>query len=77
MDGKEKSFVETSLVYFNTLDDEQERKIQSYCDTPEPYDKAGAYGIQLIGDEIVDHIEGDFENIMGFPVERIRKELSL
>ena len=73
--GKLNSFVETSLVYFNPLDEEQERKIQEYCDTPEPYDKAGAYGIQLIGDEIVDHIEGDFDNIMGLPVERLKKEL--
>ena len=73
--GQLNSFVETSLVYFNPLDEEQERKIQEYCDTPEPYDKAGAYGIQLIGDEIVDHIEGDFDNIMGLPVERLKKEL--
>ncbi|MBO4818920.1 MAG: septum formation protein Maf [Firmicutes bacterium] len=73
--GKLNTFVETSLVYFNPLDEEQERKIQEYCDTPEPYDKAGAYGIQLIGDEIVDHIEGDFDNIMGLPVERLKKEL--
>ncbi len=70
-----KSFVETSLVYFNPLDEEQEKKIQAYCDTPEPYDKAGAYGIQLIGDEIVDHIEGDFDNIIGLPVERLKKVL--
>ena len=74
-DGEVRSFVETSLVYFNPLDEDQERKIQAYCDTPEPYDKAGAYVIQLIGDEIVDHIEGDFENIVGFPTERIKKEL--
>ena len=73
--GKVRTFVETSLVYFNPLDDEQEKKIQNYCDTPEPYDKAGAYGIQLIGDEIVDHYEGDFDNIIGFPVARIKKEL--
>ena len=75
--GHIRSFVETSVVYFNPLDEEQEEKIQRYCDTPEPYDKAGAYGIQLIGDEIVDHIEGDFDNIMGLPVERLKMELSL
>ncbi len=74
-DREVRSFAETSLVYFNPLDDEQEKKIQDYCDTEEPYDKAGAYGIQLIGDQIVDHYEGSFDNIMGFPVERIRKEL--
>ena len=76
-DGVLRTFVETSLVFFNPLDEEQERKIQEYCDTDEPYDKAGAYGIQVIGDRIVDHYEGDFENIMGFPVERVRRELKL
>lgn len=69
------SFCETSLVFFNYLDDAQEEKIQRYCDTDEPYDKAGAYGIQVIGDDMVDHIEGDIKNIMGFPVDRIKKEL--
>ena len=76
-DGVLRTFVETSIVFFNPLDEEQERKIQEYCDTDEPYDKAGAYGIQVIGDRIVDHYEGDFENIMGFPVERVRRELKL
>ena len=76
-DGFVNTFVETSLVIFNPLDEEQERKIQAYCDTEEPYDKAGAYGIQLIGDQIVDHYEGDFDNIIGFPTERIKRELGL
>ncbi|MBR0417436.1 MAG: septum formation protein Maf [Firmicutes bacterium] len=75
--GVLRSFAETSAVYFNPLDEEQERKIQAYCDTEEPYDKAGAYGIQLIGDEMVSRIEGDFDNIMGLPVERLRKELNM
>lgn len=70
-----KSFVEVSVVSFNNLDDEQERKIQKYCDTDEPYDKAGAYGIQALGDELVSGYEGDFQNIMGLPVSRIKKEL--
>ncbi len=74
--GVLRSFAETSAVYFKPLDEEQERKIQAYCDTEEPYDKAGAYGIQLIGDEMVSRIEGDFDNIMGLPVERLRKELN-
>ncbi len=76
-DGKVNSFVETSIVTFNPLDDIQEAKIQKYCDTPEPYDKAGAYGIQLIGDEMVKSVEGDFDNIIGLPVTRLKKELGM
>lgn len=70
-----RTFAEKSLVYFHPLDDAQEARIQAYCDTDEPYDKAGAYGIQLNGGMLVDHYEGDYDNIVGFPTERVRAEL--
>ncbi|MCR5010142.1 MAG: Maf family protein [Clostridia bacterium] len=70
-----RTFTEESLVYFNPLDEAQEARIQAYCDTNEPYDKAGAYGIQLGGIALVDHYEGDVENIIGFPVNRIKREI--
>ena len=35
-------------------------------------DKAGAYGIQGPGRELIDHFEGTLENIMGLPVERMK-----
>ncbi len=34
--------------------------------------KAGAYGIQNVGDRLVDRIDGSFSNVVGLPVERIR-----
>ena len=71
-----RTFTEESLVYFNPLDEAQEARIQAYCDTSEPYDKAGAYGIQLGGIALVDRYEGDVENIIGFPVNRIRQEIA-
>ena len=71
-----RSFAEESLVFFKSLDEAQEARIQQYCDTDEPYDKAGAYGIQLNGSSLVDHYEGDYDNIVGFPVEKVRKEIS-
>ena len=69
-----RTFAEETLVYFKPLDEEQEARIQAYCDTEEPYDKAGAYGIQLNGGFLVDRYEGDYDNVVGFPVERIRNE---
>jgi septum formation protein len=33
--------------------------------------KAGAYGIQDVGDQLVDRIEGSFDNIVGLPTERL------
>ncbi len=71
-----RTFVEKTLVYFHPLDEAQEARIQAYCDTEEPYDKAGAYGIQQNGGVLVERYEGDYDNIVGFPVERVKKELA-
>ena len=42
--------------------------IKAYCATPEPYDKAGAYGIQGMAALFIEHIEGSHSGIMGLPV---------
>jgi septum formation protein len=42
--------------------------IQAYCATPEPYDKAGGYGIQGLAALFIEHIEGSHSGIMGLPV---------
>ena len=73
---KVRIFSEETLVFFKPLDDAQEQRIQEYCDTEEPYDKAGAYGIQLNGNTLVDRFEGDYDNIVGFPVKKVRAELA-
>lgn len=39
-------------------------------------DKAGAYAIQETGDEFVERIEGSLTNVMGLPLELIKKLLS-
>lgn len=52
-------------VFFKELSEEQ---ISAYIDTSEPYDKAGSYGIQGRGALLVDHIDGDYANVVGLPV---------
>ena len=61
-----------SEVKFFDLDDET---INWYLDTGEPFDKAGAYGIQGYGRILVEKIDGDYYSIMGFPISNFLKNL--
>jgi septum formation protein len=65
--GRVLSGVECVQVHFRSFD---ERSARAYIATAEPLDKAGAYGIQGYGSTLVDHIEGDFFAVMGFPIAR-------
>lgn len=70
---KQKAFSVISAVKFATLTDEE---IGYYVDKYQPFDKAGAYGIQeWIGYVGVESINGSFYNVMGLPVQRLYQEL--
>ena len=45
-----------------------EREIWRYVESGEPMGKAGSYAIQLAGASFAERIEGDYYNIVGFPV---------
>ena len=66
------SFVETAAVYFRPLTDNE---INGYITTGEPFDKAGAYGIQGVGALLVERIEGDFYTVVGLPLSRLYTSL--
>lgn len=59
------SATSVSTVAFRTLDDAE---INRYCATPEPYDKAGGYGIQGLAAVFVERIEGSYTGVMGLPL---------
>lgn len=61
-----------SDVYFNELSPEL---ISLYIATGSPFDKAGGYGIQDQDFNLIDHIEGSYYNVMGLPIEDLKKEL--
>lgn len=71
--GESVSFSQKSLVTFYELTGEE---IDDYLDSGEPFDKAGGYGIQGLGSLLVKEFSGDFFNIVGLPVARLRHELS-
>ncbi len=65
-DGKYITGHVSTDVWFRDLTDEE---IFDYVDSSEPYDKAGAYGIQEGASVFVHRIDGDYFNIVGLPVE--------
>ena len=65
-------FAEVTKVYF---EDYQDSELEAYLDTDEAYDKAGAYAIQGYFAKHIDHIEGSYDNVIGFPWDRIEKEI--
>lgn len=68
-DGKEDSFsfVEESKVTFNKISDQL---MERYLDTGDSLDKAGAYGIQGPSLTFISRVEGDYANVVGFPLSR-------
>jgi septum formation protein len=71
--GQTASFFDVTEVFFNQLTSEQ---IDFYIENYNPFDKAGAYGIQdwigLIG---VEKIIGSYTNVMGLPTEKLYQTL--
>lgn len=66
---RELSHIETTEVYFKKL---SLNDIQNYLATGEHRDKAGAYGIQGQGKILVEKYEGDYNNIVGLPLDALK-----
>lgn len=71
--SEQRNFTESTIVHFAALDD---AAIAAYVATGEPMDKAGGYGYQSGGASFVTRIEGDYYNVVGFPVHCFCKELT-
>ncbi|MDE6421855.1 MAG: Maf-like protein [Muribaculaceae bacterium] len=73
--NKRTSFTTVTKVTFGELTDEE---IDYYVENFQPFDKAGAYGIQeWIGAIAVSDINGSYHNVMGLPIYRLYQELKL
>jgi len=72
----QRTHLETTSVTFGPID---ETELEHYLDSDEPYDKAGAYGIQGYAARWIPRIDGDYFNVMGLPLAatvRLLKELN-
>jgi len=75
VDNKEEktlSGYQLTKVKFNQLKD---KEIKDYIDTGESLDKAGAYGIQGMGNFLVEKIDGDLDNVIGLPLRKLKELL--
>ena len=63
---------ERTSVKFATLTDDE---IRRYVATGEPYDKAGAYGIQGMAAPFIERIEGCYHNVVGLPLNLLYRML--
>ena len=71
--NKQKVFHSVTKVFFKKLTN---KEIDHYIRNYEPYDKAGAYGIQeWIGMIGIERIEGSYFNVVGLPVQKLYTEL--
>ncbi len=61
-------FHSSARVFFAPM---KEEEISAYLDTGEPFDKAGAYGIQGYGARYIERVEGDYSAVVGLPVHML------
>ena len=71
--GQSMSCTEVTDIHFREL---SQKEIAAYVATGEPMDKAGAYGIQGGAALFAEKMVGDYYNVMGLPVCKLRQILS-
>lgn len=57
-----------TYVTFQNLSDEL---IDKYINEKQPLDKAGAYGIQEMGEEFIKKVDGELDNVIGLPTKTL------
>jgi len=68
----EQTWLARSVVHFKSL---QPEDLEKYCRQVNPLDKAGAYGIQEHGEQIIEQVDGLVSTVIGLPVEEVLEKL--
>ena len=71
-DGEARTAAERTRVQFVRMTPDE---IATYVRTGEPFDKAGAYGVQGLAAQFVRRVEGDYHTVVGLPLARLRQLL--
>lgn len=72
-DGVQVVGADTTRVYFKEYD---QQAVETYVQTGDPMDKAGAYGIQSGATALISHIEGKYDTVVGLPTELLADMLA-
>lgn len=67
-----KTFKTVTKVTFMQMSEEE---INNYCELTSIYDKAGAYAIQEEAGKYITSIDGDYNNVVGLPIDDLKKYL--
>lgn len=70
--GFDAGFSESTEVIFYPV---SQKEAEDYVKTGEPMDKAGAYAIQGKGTVMIKEIKGDYNNVVGLPVAKLKRIL--
>lgn len=71
--GMDVSVTISKVTFFSMIDEE----IYDYIKTGEPMDKAGAYAIQGLARKYIRSFDGPFDNIVGLPIDEVKRILQL
>lgn len=74
--GEFYNFFKKTYVTFNELTNLQKEMIKDYVKNYNPFDKAGAYGIQDKGALLIKEIDGDFFNVVGLPISSLNIKIN-
>lgn len=72
LDSDSQEYVSDVVKTYVTFQNLSEDLIKDYVKNKKPLDKAGAYGIQEMGSEFIKNVDGDLENVIGFPTKKVR-----
>ena len=76
LDTKTKKQVSSSVTTLVSVKTLTEQEIDEYIKTGEPFDAAGGYRVQgKYGKELIEEVDGDLSNVIGFPIQDLKTEL--